>query len=303
MATPGLTGRFGSGYGPAMTPPRLLSYAQNREDVLLVRAFPRPTGFYIDVGAADPVELSVTKWLYDLGWSGVNLEPQGYYFDRLAAARTRDVNLRVAVSDRPGEVTFYEAPHHRGFSTTDPAVAAGMRSKGIDLIEHRVPTVTLAEVCDRHARGPIDFLKIDVEGHERAALLSLDFRRYRPRVLVIEATAQNSTAPTHQTWEDVVLAADYRYATFDGLNRYYARAEEPALIDVLSVPPNVFDDFGPADVWNRVAELEKENCRLTADIHHLRAALDHERMNLEAERAAARNSVRGRLKRFLGRAA
>jgi hypothetical protein len=93
-------------------------------------------------------------------------------------------------------------------------------------------------------------------------------------VLVIEATEQNSTAPNHDAWEDVVLAADYRFAAFDGLNRFYARAEEPELVDVLRVPPNVFDDFGPADVWNRVADLEREIRRLTADVRHLRAELD-----------------------------
>ena len=45
-----------------------VSYAQNREDVLLSRVLPGPVGSYIDVGAADPVELSVTKWFYDRGW-------------------------------------------------------------------------------------------------------------------------------------------------------------------------------------------------------------------------------------------
>jgi FkbM family methyltransferase len=257
--------------------PRLLSYAQNREDVLLARAFPRQTGFYLDVGAADPVEYSVTKWLYDLGWSGVNVEPQGYYFDRLAADRPRDVNLRMAIAREPGEVTFYEAPTHRGFSTTNPVVAEAMRSQGIGVVESHVPAVTLAEVCRRHATGPIDFLKIDVEGRERDVLLSADFYKYRPRVLVIEATEQNSTTQNHAAWEDVVLAADYRYATFDGLNRFYARAEDASLVDVLKVPPNVFDDYGPADVWNRMAELEKENRRLTADNHHLRAELEAEK--------------------------
>jgi FkbM family methyltransferase len=278
-----------------MTPPRLLSYAQNREDVLLARAFPRPDGFYIDVGAADPAELSVTKWLYDFGWSGVNVEPQGYYFDRLAAARPRDVNLRVAVTDSPGEVTFYEAPLHRGFSTTDATVAETMRQKGIDLVESRVPAVTLAELCDRHANRPIDFLKVDVEGCERAVLQSGDFQRHRPRVLVIEATEQNSTAPNHLAWEDLVFAADYQFATFDGLNRFYARAEDSNLVDLLRVPPNVFDDFGPADVWNRVAELERDNRRLTADIYHLQAELN-------VQRAAAAKAGGG-WRRLFGRAA
>ena len=45
----------------------MISYAQNFEDVMVYRALRhRQSGFYIDVGAADPVHFSVTKWLYTL---------------------------------------------------------------------------------------------------------------------------------------------------------------------------------------------------------------------------------------------
>ena len=54
----------------------MISYAQNQEDVLLRREFPDCTnGFYIDVGANDPVWDSVTKHFYDRGWHGINIEP------------------------------------------------------------------------------------------------------------------------------------------------------------------------------------------------------------------------------------
>ena len=54
-----------------------VSYAQNFEDVLLHRVFGgQETGFYVDVGAYHPVDGSVTKAFYDLGWSGINLEPE-----------------------------------------------------------------------------------------------------------------------------------------------------------------------------------------------------------------------------------
>ncbi|RQU92579.1 FkbM family methyltransferase, partial [Burkholderia cenocepacia] len=46
----------------------LISFAQNQEDVMLWRALGHVhNGFYIDVGAADPVDLSVTKLFYDHG--------------------------------------------------------------------------------------------------------------------------------------------------------------------------------------------------------------------------------------------
>ena len=66
------------------------------------------TGFYIDVGAYDPVDDSVTKHFYDLGWRGINVEPAGHLRARSPTARPRDVNLNVGLSDEPGTLTFYE---------------------------------------------------------------------------------------------------------------------------------------------------------------------------------------------------
>lgn len=220
----------------------MISYAQNREDVLLNRVFPGPEGFYIDVGAAHPVSHSMTKWFSEKGWRGVNVEPLADFYRSLVEDRPRDVNLNVAVGERPGEVTLYEVPSCVGWATTDPATAEAIRAVGREVVPRPVRVVTLAEVCERHADRPIDFLKIDVEGGERAVIAGADFTRWRPRVLVIEATEVGKPVPNHESWEPLVLAADYRYATFDGLNRYYVRDEDAELVPLLQTPVNVFDD-------------------------------------------------------------
>lgn len=275
--------------------PRFLSYAQNREDVRLRRAFPHDDGFFIDVGAADPVEHSVTKALSLRGWTGINVEPQPYYFERLKADRPRDINLNLGLSDAPGELTFFESPSHRGFSTFDPAVAATWATKGIQSRTVTVPTMTLTQICQQHANRPIDFLKIDVEGHERAVLRGMDFARHRPVAVIVEATEQNSTATNHAAWELFLLNADYLFAAFDGLNRYYVRAESKAVADVLAIPPNVFDDYGPADVWEHVDRLNGEVRELREAVSSLRASLSH-------AQAAAGRSLRGRVQRWFRKA-
>jgi hypothetical protein len=100
------------------------SYAQNYEDVMLARAFKGiEKGFYIDVGAQDPVQDSVTKAFYEQGWRGINIEPVMHWFDRLCADRPHDINLQLAVSDHPGMLHLFEVMDS-GLSTTDPEVAA-----------------------------------------------------------------------------------------------------------------------------------------------------------------------------------
>jgi len=129
-----------------------ISYAQNHEDVSLKRALASAEpGFYFDVGAYPPVEGPVTTTFHDRGWSGINVEP-GSVFKDLAAERTSDVNLKMAVLRRDGEIPFAESAVDRGMSR---------------VVVDGAPLVSDAEVCDTlegivgaHGRGrQVDFLR------------------------------------------------------------------------------------------------------------------------------------------------
>jgi FkbM family methyltransferase len=221
-----------------------ISYAQNSEDVLLWRALGHiKDGFYIDVGASDPVEHSVTKAFYDAGWHGINLEPLPTHVAAFAEQRPRDLNLAVAAGSRQGELTLYDVPAVRGWASPKQSVAESHRAEGHEVAELRVPVRTLASVCEEHVQGEIQFLKIDVEGFEGEVLQGMDFGRWRPWVLVIEATLPGRRETSHETWEHLVTGQRYRFAWFDGLNRYYVAEEHPELLDAFGVQPNVFDAF------------------------------------------------------------
>src|SRR4051812_28298706 len=122
----------------------MVSYAQNFEDVLLARCFPGPSGFYVDVGAADPIGHSVTKWFSTRGWTGVNVEPSLEFFRKLEADRPNDVNLHIGISDVPGELTLYVVEDYVGCSTLVPEVAEEYRRRGETVIEATVSTRPLA---------------------------------------------------------------------------------------------------------------------------------------------------------------
>jgi FkbM family methyltransferase len=221
----------------------MLSFAQNGEDVVLARAFnERTDGFYIDVGAWAPDQGSVTKHFYDRGWCGINVEPSRRAFALLCAERVRDVNLNVCLSDRAGEATFYEGVESER-STLSPKVVALAANLRFDA---RGTTVrTLADVCAEHAPGHIDFLKIDVEGHEAEVIAGADWVRWRPVVVLVEAVEPGVAIPSQTHWEHHLLAADYDFALFDGINRFYVRSEDRALISCLSAPANPLDRYVP----------------------------------------------------------
>lgn len=239
----------------------MISYAQNFEDVMLERAFKeQPTGFYIDVGAWDDVTDSVTKHFYEKGWHGINVEPVPVYFAKHQQSRERDINLNIALLDKPGSSTLYAIPD-TGLSTFDSSHASDHRAKGLEVQERQVEVRTLEAICDEYAKdAQIDFLKVDTEGTELQVLQGGNWTRFRPRVVVIEATLPNSQTASHAKWEPFILEQGYLYAYFDGLNRFYVRQEEPDLLKRFSCPPNVFDSFIPyrtALAEKKTDDLEK----------------------------------------------
>ncbi len=279
-----------------------VSYAQNHEDVVLARALcpDDRSGFWVDVGAGDPVLDSVTAAFAERGWRGVNVEPLPRVFERLSAARPHDTNLQVALGATTGPGKLFvepadepetpdpDAPVVRALSTMVPSLAARYRADGREFSPIEVPISTLAQVVADHVPERVDFLKVDVEGFEREVLAGADWSSFRPRVVVMEATVPMSDEPAHEAWEPVLRDAGYQFAMFDGLNRFYAHSDEPALLEKIAIPANVFDDFVPyawthqlerAQQWGHRLEdaltaAERRGAGALAEAQRMQAELD-----------------------------
>jgi len=220
-----------------------LSYAQNFEDVMLWRVLNHVgKGFYIDVGANDPEFDSVTKAFYDSGWSGINVEPLKSHFADLEIKRPNDLNLCCALGPEKGEIEIFE-PDVRGWATASSDIVEKQTKSGHEGVYHKVPMRTLANVCEEHTDGEIHFLKIDVEGFEKQVLLGADLVKFRPWVIVVEATKPNSREESYDEWEHLITSNNYKFVYADGLNRFYLSAEHLNLVDQFKYPPNVFDEF------------------------------------------------------------
>jgi hypothetical protein len=96
-----------------------------------------------------------------------------------------------------------------------------------------MPVITLASLCAQQGLGEIDFLKIDVEGAEADVLAGGDWRRFRPKVIVIEAVKPGTGEPAWDDWEPFILGQGYRFALFDTLNRFYVAEEHPQILSRL----------------------------------------------------------------------
>jgi FkbM family methyltransferase len=228
---------------PAKPDVGITSYAQNFEDVMLWRALGRvENGFYIDVGAQDPVVDSVSKAFYEHGWRGVHVEPLAEYAAALRQDRPDELVIEAVLAAQEGTQTFYHIPQ-TGLSTGTQEFATRHQKSGWQVKEITVPATTLAAVFSEVGHRPIHWLKIDVEGMEVEVLAGWGTHPARPWIVVVEATEPNSQTPTWDLWEDKLYARNYKFVYFDGLNRFYLADEHKNLTNMFTVPVNIFDIF------------------------------------------------------------
>lgn len=255
-----------------MTVEPFVSYAQNAEDVVLWRALGDvvPRGRYLEVGANHPTVDSISRPFYDRGWRGVTVEPVAELVALHRDARPEDRQVH-AVAGPPGadQVVLHEFPGTGLSTTVDELRDAHVRSgfQGSDTVVRSLTADRILE--DAGHTGDLHFVVVDTEGSEGEVLKGFDLQRWRPWVLVIEATVPNTGEPAHDGWEGDVLAAGYELCLFDGLSRFYVAAERAdQLRDALSRPANVLDRFV------RASDLEQQrlNRALTDELVRWRTA-------------------------------
>jgi hypothetical protein len=121
---------------------------------------------------------------------------------------------------------------------------------------------------------------------------------------VIEATLPNSRETNHAAWEHLVTGQRYRYAWFDGLNRYYVAEEHPELMQHFGIQPNVFDDFiswhldrawtANAAAGHALHESEQHASSLRAELHDMMQfahTLEMEKQDAHTEIARLRDEL------------
>ncbi len=265
-----------------------ISYAQNREDIILEGFFPDiEKGFYIDVGANDPEDDSVTKRFYDRGWNGINIEPSPKLHKKLVEARPLDINVQVGIAKSKGKLKFREYTNH-GLSTFSTEIKKQYEkqpdTKTADFTEHEVEVKPLSQVISEAAPESIHFMKVDVEGFEYEVLESNDWIKYRPEVICIEANH------IIKDWHPILKKADYELVFDDGLNEYFLAQEsikrknyfnypKLMLLDKPVISPGIAKAFDHLQAHAKAMErkvtgLESELAQTLAQRNHLFAQLE-----------------------------
>lgn len=199
----------------------LMSFSQENEDIILynmLRKVEEPIR-WIDIGANDPVNLSVTKMFSSWGGYGINIEPQIELVNRLKKDRKRDINLGIGISNQEGTLKLHGEGVYASFNSENGWVG--------EKKAYEVPVKTLKQICEEYIEPDehIHFLKIDVEGWEKEVLEGMDFDICRPWLVCIESYEPYTGKEKWHEWEHLITDKGYAYYGFSELNRYYVAEE------------------------------------------------------------------------------
>jgi FkbM family methyltransferase len=167
------------------------SYAQCGEDLIIdavLRGLKISRPFYVDIGAYDPRYMSNTYLFYKRGAHGLCVEPQPEHCRRIQKARPRDVCLNVGIGPKDNKALDFYVLSQDTLSTFSKTEAERVCHYGHTRILRtlKIPVMTLSSLFQAHQVPEPDLISIDLEGDERQALESLDFKRWRPKVFCIE---------------------------------------------------------------------------------------------------------------------
>lgn len=182
-------------YSKYISCPYNLSFSQEGEDLVLNRLFEKQKGgFYVDVGAHHPQRFSNTYFFYLKGWRGINIDAMPGSMELFEEVRPKDTNIEAAISDLSEELTYYmfNDPALNGFSKSISTDRDKIR--GYKIVDRKViKTQKLSDLLEVHLPEDqkIDFLSIDVEGLDYQVLLSNNWLKYKPTILLVEELAMS----------------------------------------------------------------------------------------------------------------
>lgn len=206
-------------------------YSQHGEDFLLDKIFQnKSNGYFVEVGCLDGVEFSNTYFFEKKGWKGACIEAHNDFIPRLEKNRPNASIIHCAIGEADKErVTFY-ANRIGSLSTLDKTQEQRWKENYRDYFygfeEQSVPMRTLTSVFDELNVKEIDFISLDIEGYEVQALQGLNFKKYSPRIFVIEYKDDQHKAAL----EKILFPVGYKFFSRLGCNLFYGLNSEDARI-------------------------------------------------------------------------
>lgn len=199
------------------------SYSQCGEDLVIDDLLGnKKRGFYVDLGAYDPVRFSNTNRFYQKGWYGINIEPDPELFEKLKERRKRDINLNIGIGNK-NEKLYLLKFFPNTVSTFSKESARKYKRYGFKLVKKiKIEVKKLSDLLEKYCKNKqIDFMSIDTEGYDLQVLKSNNWDKWRPKIICIEAPQKDFAGNKVKSSEQIkkyLLKRGYREHLNNGQN-------------------------------------------------------------------------------------
>lgn len=166
------------------------SKSQLNQDIFVLQSLDfKKNGFFIEIGAADGVNLSNTYLLEkQFNWNGILCEPSSIYKKTISNNRKAKIETNC-IYNKNTKIQFVETAYPM-LSTLEKFKIydhhRGLRSK-YRSYKYYKNTISVKSFLKKH-KCPIniDYLSVDTEGSEYLILKNFDFNKYKIKIITVE---------------------------------------------------------------------------------------------------------------------
>jgi len=152
-------------------------------------------GKFVDIGCFHPTRHNNTYTMYKQGWCGINIDLNPLTIELFNFFRTKDININAAISDNEENKTLYFINELNTQNTLEANHLSFLKKhhniKEEEISKQEIMTKRLDKILDNYNFNEIDFMNIDVEGHELNVLKTIDFLKYNIKFICIEMIDHN----------------------------------------------------------------------------------------------------------------
>ena len=191
-----------------------ISFSLTSIDLLISYIFRnKKKGIFIDIGCNHPVYNNNTYLLYKKGWRGINIDLDEKSINLFNTFRKSDLNIKQAISSKAEEVDLYFYHNKSPINTINKDLVNFHKTKPKQIKKINTKTLNSIIMKTPFANEKIDFMNIDVEGHELDVLKGFDLIKFSPTIIVIEYLDLNvkKLEITNFNLQNIINSEIYKY--------------------------------------------------------------------------------------------
>ena len=197
----------------------LKSYSQSGEDLIVNYIFSILLKIdkvnYLDIGAFHPYQLSNTYFFYDMGMTGVCIEANPQLISPFKDIRPNDKTLNIGISiENTASIQPFYIFSNPVLSTFSKKEADRMKMiNNNEIVEVKdIETIPINQIIEDNFETCPNFISIDIEGFDLQLIKSMDFNKYRPKVICIETVSHVEEKKDQELISEIINNGYVMYA-------------------------------------------------------------------------------------------